>query len=86
MATIQKFEELEVWKIARELSNEVFTLTKKESFKRDFSLIDQIRRSSGSSMDNIAEGFGRGSNKEFLIFWLFPEDLPLKLNLSFIVP
>jgi four helix bundle protein len=71
MATIHKFEELDVWKKARELENIVFDLTIKDGFCKDFGLKDQINRSSGSIMDNIAEGFGRGSNTEFINFLLY---------------
>ena len=65
---IEKFENLDSWKKARELCKYVFELTLKASFSKDFSLINQIRASSGSGMDNIAEGFGRGGNKEFIQF------------------
>jgi four helix bundle protein len=68
MATIHKFEDLDVWKKARELENRIFSLTKKDNFAKDYGLKDQINRSSGSVMDNIAEGFGRGSNTEFINF------------------
>ena len=68
MANLQRFEDLEAWKIARELSSEVFKLSSIGDFSKDFSLKDQMRRSSGSIMDNIAEGFGRGGNKEFVRF------------------
>ena len=68
MATIERFEDLECWQKARELCQFVYELTKKENFSRDFSLVNQIRRSSGSSMDNISEGFDRGGNKEFKQF------------------
>lgn len=65
MATITKFEELEIWQLARQLSKKVFTLTEKEKFNKDFGIRNQIRR---SVMDNISEGFGRGGNKEFITF------------------
>ncbi len=68
MATIQKFEDLEIWQLARTLSKKIFLLTKTEKLIKDFSLKDQMNRSSGSIMDNIAEGYGRGSRLEFIQF------------------
>ncbi|MGA0556015.1 four helix bundle protein [Larkinella sp. VNQ87] len=68
MATIQQFEELEVWKLARELAKDVYACTSTGNFSKDFDLRNQIRRSSGSVMDNIAEGFERGSRGEFIQF------------------
>jgi len=68
MATIKRFEDLEIWQLAREISRDVYDITRKDSIKHDFSLIDQLRRSSGSIMDNIAEGFERDGNKEFVQF------------------
>jgi four helix bundle protein len=64
----KSFEELPVWQKARELVKYIYDLTKKEAFSRDFSLVDQIRRSSTSVMFNTAEGFERGSNTEFIQF------------------
>jgi four helix bundle protein len=66
MATIQKFEDLEVWKKARILSSKIYPLTFKEPISSDFRMKDQMRGSVGSMMDNIAEGFERGSKLEFI--------------------
>jgi four helix bundle protein len=68
MATIKRFEDLECWQAARELTKYVYKLTKKEKFRRDFGLVNQIRASSTSSMGNTAEGFHRNSNKDFMRF------------------
>ena len=68
MATIIRFEDVEAWKFAREISKEVYALTRNDLLSKDFSLKDQVRRSSGSVMDNIAEGFERGGRKEFIQF------------------
>ena len=66
MATITKFEELEVWQMARIQAKEIFSLS--QAFRNDFSLINQINAAAGSVMDNIAEGFERYSKKEFIQF------------------
>ena len=65
---IRKFEDLESWKKARELTKEVHEATSTGSFARDFGLKDQIRRASISILSNIAEGFERGGDREFLQF------------------
>ncbi len=64
----KNFEELPCWQKARELCQVVFELFNQDKFSKDFSLKDQIWRSSGSVMDNIAEGFDDGSLKEFVRF------------------
>lgn len=68
MAAIHQFEDLDCWKMARTLCQLVYEVTGQGGFAKDFSLKDQINRSSGSTMDNIAEGFERGGNKEFIQF------------------
>ena len=65
---IERFEELEIWKEARELCKVIRSLTRKSQFSKDFKLVGQINGSSGSVMDNIAEGFDRDGNKEFIQF------------------
>jgi four helix bundle protein len=65
---IKRFEDLESWKRARKLTNTVYEATGTGSFMRDFALKDQIRRASISILSNIAEGFERGGDKEFLQF------------------
>lgn len=65
---VEKFEDLEIWIIARELCKFIFEITEKLPFSKDYKFRDQIRSASGSIMDNIAEGFERGGNKEFVQF------------------
>ena len=68
MARFRKFTDIEAWKKARELTSEVYGITRKGAFGRDFALRDQIRRAAISVMANIAEGFGRRTNKDFANF------------------
>ena len=68
MATITRFEDIEGWKKARELAQTVYQLTDSTAIARDFGLRDQLRRAAVSVMANIAEGFGRGGNREFILF------------------
>ena len=65
MATIRKFEDLEIWQHARQLSQQVLFISKNTELKNDYRFKDQIKASSGSVMDNIAEGFERDGNLEF---------------------
>ncbi|KXK28537.1 MAG: ribosomal protein [Candidatus Brocadia sinica] len=62
------FENLEVWKAARELTNKIYGITKDGIFSKDYSLRDQIRRASVSIMSNISEGYERGGNQELIQF------------------
>lgn len=68
MATIERFEDLDIWKEARLLSTEIILLSKNTELKTDYKLRNQIKGSSGSVMDNIAEGFERDGNLEFRQF------------------
>ena len=68
MATIKRFEEIEGWQKARELTGFVYEITRQERFAKDFGLKDQIRRAAVSAMSNIAEGFERDGRAEFVQF------------------
>ena len=68
MATIKRFEDLEIWQDARKLSKEIISISKSTDLNTDFKLKAQIKDSSGSVMDNIAEGFERNGNAEFRQF------------------
>ena len=71
MAKITRFEDIQSWKLARQLTNRVYEVSRRLPFRRDFSLSGQIRRASGSIMHNIAEGFDAGSDAEFVRFWRY---------------
>lgn len=66
MATLKSFEDIQAWRKARELSQLIFEQSTNGALSKDYSLKDQINRAAGSIMDNIAEGFERGGNKEFI--------------------
>jgi len=66
--SIERFEDIEAWQLGRRLTRSVYELSRDGDFSRDFGLKDQIRRASGSSKHNIAEGFDSGSNREFIRF------------------
>lgn len=68
MEKIRKFEDLEIFQIARGLCKDIYIITDAESFKCDYRFTQQIRAAAGSIMDNIAEGFERNGNKEFVNF------------------
>ena len=73
MATFERFEQIISWQEARELNKTVGKLIDDKRFENNFRLINQIEGSAGSIMDNIAEGFERGGNKEFIQFLLSHE-------------
>ena len=66
--TIRRFEDIEGWQSARELTRQVYAMAMRGAFAKYFGLRDQITRASGSAMHNIAEGFDGGSNAEFVKF------------------
>lgn len=65
---IERFEDIEAWQLARELTRKVYSLTKKPEFAKDYGLKKQIQNAAGSSMHNIAEGFDAETNPEFIRF------------------
>lgn len=68
MAKIERFEEIKAWQQAKELVLTVYQASENGQFSKDYSLRDQIRRAAVSVMSNIAEGFERGSDKDFQRF------------------
>lgn len=68
MAKIEKFEDIIAWQKAMELCDNIYKMTNKELFSKDFGLKDQIRRAAVSVVSNIAEGFERESNNQFIYF------------------
>ncbi len=66
MAKVEKFEDLRCWQEARILVKEIYLLTEKGKLAKDFDTRSQLRRATLSVMNNIAEGFGKFSNKEFI--------------------
>jgi len=68
MAVYERFEDMPIWRLAKDLAVEIYRITKDAKFRRDFGLVDQIRRASISISSNIAEGFERGSKREFVQF------------------
>ncbi len=68
MATITRFEDIQAWQKARELTRSVYQATNRPAFRLDWPLRDQIRRAAVSVMSNIAEGFERGGDREFIQF------------------
>lgn len=68
MGKIERFEDIQAWQKARELTKRIYRITKDGQFVKDFNLINQIRSAAISIMSNIAEGFARRTNKEFANF------------------
>ena len=70
MSTIRRFEDIDGWRLGRELTQKIYDATRRGDFPRDFGLRDQIQRASISITSNIAEGFERSSSAEFARFLL----------------
>ena len=68
MAKVERFEDLAIFQMARDLCKEVYAITKEGEFHKDSRFVQQIHASAGSVMDNIAEGYERDGNKEFINF------------------
>ena len=68
MGTVKRFEDLEIWSAARIICDDIFSLKHNSDLKNDYKLYNQLNGSSGSIMDNIAEGFERNGNREFIQF------------------
>lgn len=68
MAKIERFEDLQVWQLARDICRDIWYLFENTSLGKDYELKNQMSRSSASVMDNIAEGFERNGNREFIQF------------------
>jgi len=68
MSKIERFEDIQAWQKARKITNSIYRVSGKDKFKKDFALSDQIRKASISIMSNIAEGFSRETDKEFIRF------------------
>ncbi|HOO21205.1 MAG TPA: four helix bundle protein, partial [Kiritimatiellia bacterium] len=68
MSAAQRFEELECWQLARELTNAVYKLTAQGRVSKDYGFVDQMRRAAVSVMNNISEGHERGSNRDVVKF------------------
>lgn len=68
MAKIERFEDMEIWQIARDVCNDIWELIRETPLEKDYKLKEQINGSSGSVMDNIAEGFERDGNKNLFSF------------------
>lgn len=86
MAQINRFEDLEVWKLAMVLCTDIYSLTNQDAFSKDYGLKDQIQRFAISVPSNIAEGFERDSKNQFLYFLVIAKDscgeLRTQLNIA----
>ena len=82
MAKVEHFEDLEVWRLGREICRDIEELFLNTALGKRYKLRDQMDSSSGSIMDNIAEGFGRGGNLEFRNFLSYSRGSCAELKLQ----
>ena len=82
---ITRFEDLDCWQEARRIVNRVYSVISVKEFRRDYSLIDQIKRSAVSIMANIAEGFSRRGNREFIQFLFIAKASAAELQSHFYI-
>src|SRR5690606_3144002 len=80
MGTINKFEDLGIWKHSRVICQDIYSVITNGTLAKDWALRDQMNKSSGSIMDNIAEGFGRDGRNEFLQFLSFSKSSASELR------
>ena len=80
MAKNDRFVDLQFWQKARELENTIYGISTVGSFSKDYALKDQINRATGSIMNNIAEGFGRGGDKELIHFLIISRSSALEVQ------
>jgi len=80
MGTIKKFEDLGIWKHSRVICQDIYAVITNGTLAKDWALRDQMNKSSGSIMDNIAEGFGRDGRNEFLQFLSFSKSSASELR------
>ncbi len=80
MVAIKRFEDIKAWQKARDLTNEIYLISNIIEFSKDFTLQNQIRKASISIMLNIAEGFGRKSDREFRQFLIYANGSSLEVQ------
>jgi four helix bundle protein len=80
MAKIERFEDLDCWKKSRQLMNVIYDICEARGLSRDFTTQDQLKRAVLSTMNNIAEGFGRYSNREFARFLVYSSSSSMEVR------
>jgi len=85
LSTFKTYQDIETWQKARELTNQIYLLTSRGEFHKDYALIDQLRRACISVMSNIAEGFERSRPKEFVQFLLYAKGSTGEISTQLII-